>query len=77
MMHICDQCYQPANEHDEECPCGCGAFLMPLCCPGCGCRSFEDAHGGVNVMVDERMKKIIPVLSTRLLRIQTSKGKRK
>ena len=44
-QHYCSVCSRSAGQHSEDCPCGCGeSFLMPLCCPGCDCGSFEDAH---------------------------------
>lgn len=45
-MHICEVCFQPSHLHDEDCgtqeePCH---HWPALCCPGCGCQSFEAAH---------------------------------
>jgi hypothetical protein len=43
--HICGVCHQPISSHRGQCRCGCeGHYLPALCCEGCPCRSFEDAH---------------------------------
>ena len=44
MEHTCGVCFMPALSHESRCPCGCGDFFSPLCCEGCGCESYEDAH---------------------------------
>lgn len=36
--HICTVCHQPSHRHEE-----CGHFPA-LCCEGCACGSFEEAH---------------------------------
>lgn len=43
-VHICEVCLSPSIEHSQSCPCGCATFLSPLCCPGCPCGSYEEAH---------------------------------
>ena len=57
MDHICTVCFQSMFHHPEEC--GAEACWVKdktgreqalrhwpaLCCPGCGCGSFEEAHG--------------------------------
>lgn len=46
--HRCGVCFQESGAHDEHCyrnPCEVGNHWPPLCCPGCPCASFEDAHG--------------------------------
>lgn len=44
-MHVCTECGLTVEEHSEVCECGCGSRFFPaLCCEGCDCRSFEDAH---------------------------------
>lgn len=45
-QHLCTVCYRPAAQHSSACDCGCGATFgpLPLCCEGCMCESFEDAH---------------------------------
>lgn len=49
--HVCDQCFASMFDHLERCyddshgddlP---GYHSPPLCCPGCGCKSYEEAHG--------------------------------
>ena len=42
--HVCTACFRDMTEHDELCSCGCGRFFPALCCPGCACHSYEDAH---------------------------------
>lgn len=45
--HICEVCSQDSAEHPDQCyePGHIGdVHLPPLCCPGCPCGSFEDAH---------------------------------
>ncbi len=43
--HICTVCFEVVSEHDEECSVeGCQGHWPPLCCPECGCESFEEAH---------------------------------
>ncbi len=45
MIHECGECYRPMTAHAERCDCGCGRNFFPaLCCPGCRCGSFEEAH---------------------------------
>ena len=41
--HICEECSRSMFAHDEECDCG-GRHDPPLCCPGCPCNSYHDAH---------------------------------
>ena len=43
-VHVCTVCFADSANHDSECPCGCASYLSPLCCPGCDCRSYEEAH---------------------------------
>ena len=44
--HICTVCNMPSWKHDSRCDCGCEeTFLLPRCCEGCMCESFEEAHG--------------------------------
>ncbi len=45
MEHICTVCFRPVEDHDSKCDCGIVHF-PPLCCAGCECGSFEDAHKG-------------------------------
>lgn len=62
MSHTCQECFQAAETHYEECAYGCKHW-PPLCCPGCPCGSFARAHppqlieaftGGVSSeMIDE------------------------
>lgn len=47
MEHICTVCFLPVEQHDSECDLGCHHF-PPLCCQGCGCGSFEEAHPQYN-----------------------------
>ncbi len=43
--HICTECFSFASQHEEACEVdGCEGHWPPLCCRGCDCRSFEDAH---------------------------------
>lgn len=50
--HYCDQCGTADNEHMDRCyheshkdePGGFVNHWPPLCCPGCGCQSFEEEH---------------------------------
>jgi hypothetical protein len=49
--HICEACFQPVSDHSQRCDCDqCDGededvyFLVPPCCPGCPCGSFEEAH---------------------------------
>lgn len=48
MTHTCTVCHGPAFAHPEKCPLthsdGSDRHFPPLCCPGCECRSFEEAH---------------------------------
>lgn len=45
MKHICEVCSQPGHDHTEQCARDHACLHWPpLCCPGCPCRSFEDAH---------------------------------
>ena len=50
-MHWCEVCGFPANKHDERCWVGGEEHRHwpALCCPGCGCLSFEEAHPDVPV----------------------------
>jgi hypothetical protein len=41
--HICTVCHQPSHRHDEECNLGCRHYPA-LCCQGCRCGSFDEAH---------------------------------
>jgi len=42
-VHECGACFAPMNRHSEMCVFGC--FHWPaLCCPGCDCESFQEAH---------------------------------
>lgn len=44
-IHRCTVCGSSSRRHPEQCDCGCGEFFWPaLCCEGCGCGSFEEAH---------------------------------
>lgn len=43
MTHLCTVCFQPLEHHPETCELECRHF-PPLCCRGCQCRSFEEAH---------------------------------
>lgn len=42
-MHICIECGDSVEAHDEMCRVGCRHFPA-LCCPGCPCLSFYEAH---------------------------------
>jgi len=42
--HVCTVCCGLVSQHGKECSCGCAIFFIPLCCEGCNCRSYEDAH---------------------------------
>lgn len=43
--HICEECFRPSDEHGERQGCDCDhGHWPPLCCAGCRCRSFEEAH---------------------------------
>lgn len=43
--HICTVCFQSFRAHRAKCDCGCGrGFLGALCCEGCDCGSYEEAH---------------------------------
>lgn len=44
MSHVCTVCFSLAENHPEE-GCDCGVSHFPaLCCPGCDCGSYEEAH---------------------------------
>lgn len=48
IVHVCTICGQPSGDHDSDCDvCDCAHF-PPLCCPGCDCGSFEDAHRNID-----------------------------
>lgn len=46
MKHVCGVCFTLSVDHEEDC----GTqedrceHWPPLCCPGCDCGSFEEAH---------------------------------
>jgi hypothetical protein len=44
--HLCEWCFQPVSSHDEICgePDPDCRHFPPLCCPGCPCGSFREAH---------------------------------
>lgn len=47
--HECGVCYGYVHEHQEQCFEGepwheYHHHIPPLCCQGCGCGSFEEAH---------------------------------
>ena len=42
-LHICTVCYMASRRHSERCDCGVNHW-PPLCCPGCDCHSYENAH---------------------------------
>lgn len=47
-MHLCGVCWTDSLTHPEECyepGCEDWAHWPPLCCRGCLCGSFEEAHG--------------------------------
>lgn len=47
LMHICLICLQEAGDHSWQCHdinCEQARHWPPLCCPGCPCESFEEAH---------------------------------
>ena len=48
MDHYCEVCFTSMFDHPERCF-GWGDeephyHMTPLCCPGCPCGSFEEAH---------------------------------
>lgn len=43
MAHVCMVCFDLSETHPERCPAG-DNHHSPLCCPGCWCQSFEEAH---------------------------------
>lgn len=46
-MHACGECGMDSVDHPAECyepDCGIGNHWPSLCCPGCPCLSFEEAH---------------------------------
>lgn len=42
--HYCTVCAQPMTRHHAWCDVCEVNHWPPLCCPGCGCLSFEEAH---------------------------------
>lgn len=45
MTHYCTVCCRPLEAHREACDCGRELSYFPaLCCPGCDCGSWEEAH---------------------------------
>ena len=43
--HYCTVCFRPVDAHDEHCDVDdCCGHWPALCCPGCACESFEQAH---------------------------------
>lgn len=43
--HMCTTCAQRADTHPEACGVANDCYHYPaLCCPGCDCRAFEEAH---------------------------------
>lgn len=43
--HICTVCSQQGDDHTDDCPGDCGLrYWPPLCCKGCDCGSYEQAH---------------------------------
>lgn len=55
-VHFCTVCINRASDHPEDCTDRrCGQRHWPaLCCPGCECRSFEDAHPDLSPEVETR-----------------------
>jgi hypothetical protein len=43
-IHLCTVCGKSGEDHGERCGCCDELFWPPLCCPGCDCGAFEDAH---------------------------------
>lgn len=48
-MHVCTVCGRDSTEHDHRCDhdrCYPNriSHVPPLCCPGCGCGSYERSH---------------------------------
>lgn len=41
-VHYCEVCCRPAEEHKDD-PEGPHGEVLPLCCPGCSCGSYEEA----------------------------------
>lgn len=46
--HICLVCGRDGHVHDERCDCG-SRHWPPVCCPGCPCWSFADAHKDIAI----------------------------
>ena len=46
-MHLCDVCCASSDAHSQHCDSElCEDWHWPpLCCPGCLCGSYEEAHG--------------------------------
>lgn len=48
-MHWCTVCGRAAPDHAESCQGACEFdHFPPLCCPGCHCESFEEAHAAAS-----------------------------
>ena len=61
MTHICGICFQDSAEHDSRCyeqGCEGDTHWPALCCPGCPCRSYEEAHARPNSDDDRQARSI-------------------
>ena len=53
--HTCEQCFMDSDDHSQECyepeaDCPQGRHWPALCCPGCPCHSYEDAHPMLHIL---------------------------